>query len=257
MDPKLTNKPTDNLAQTTPETSKKVKYDKTYQNRRKSGGNAGPRNKAKNKNNNSGGEKRGKSTQKRDRPAQSPSGLTPVNKYSKSSPIVENDKKFDGRNAAKNNTVSMAADGRVLGSPETGHTSLPSGGDGPGLGTPTRFNIPMFKNSALKIKTVEQTEKVSALDSSVKPSLPSGGDGAGCRVTNTNLTDPKAAAATSGAAEDSQEEMAELTLQKEKEAVQEIINGVKPGDELDEEKSPSKNPGNGERVPENHLRPNV
>jgi hypothetical protein len=245
MDPNKTDKPMDNPAQTTPEASKKVKCDKTYQNRRKTGGNAGPSKKAKLKNN-SGGEKRGKSTNKRDRPAQSPSGLTPVNKFSKSSPIVEGDKKFDGRNAAKNNTVSTAADGRVLGSPETGHTSLPSGGDGPGLGTPTRFIIPMFKNSALKIKTVEQTEIVSARDSLVKPSLPSGGDGAGSRVTNTNQTYLKAASAILGAAEDSQEEMADLTLQKEKEAVKEIINGVKPRDELDEEKSPSKNPGNGE-----------
>jgi hypothetical protein len=40
--------------------------------------------------------------------------------------------------------------------------------------------------------------------------------------------------------------MADLTLQKEKEAVKEIINGVKTGDELDEEKSPPKNPSNGE-----------
>jgi hypothetical protein len=175
MDPKNSSKPTDHPVPTTPETSKKVKCDKTYQNRRKSGGNAGPSNKAKNKNNNSGGAKRGKTTQKRDRPAQSPSGLTPVNKSSKSSPIVGNDKKFDGRNADKNNTVSTAADGRVLESPETGHSSLPSGGGGPGSGTPTRYNIPLFKNSALNVSIVEQTKKVSALDSSVKPSLPSGG----------------------------------------------------------------------------------
>jgi hypothetical protein len=111
MDPKNSSKPTD---PTTPETSKKVKCDKTYQNRRKSGGNASPSNKAKNKNNNTGGAKRGNTTQKRDQPAQSPSGHTPVNKSSKSSPIVGNDKKFDGRNADKNNTVSTAADGRVL-----------------------------------------------------------------------------------------------------------------------------------------------
>jgi hypothetical protein len=75
MDPKNNNKPADNPVPTTPETSKKVKCDKSYQNRRKSGGNAGPSNKAKIKNNKSGEEKRGKTTQKRDRPAQSPSGL--------------------------------------------------------------------------------------------------------------------------------------------------------------------------------------
>jgi hypothetical protein len=97
-----------------------------------------------------------------------------VNKSSKSTPNVRNDKKFDGRNADKNNTVSTAAGGRVLESLETGHSSLPSGGDGPGLGTPTRYNIPLFKNSALNVNIVEQTKKVSALDSSVKPSLPSG-----------------------------------------------------------------------------------
>jgi hypothetical protein len=106
MDPNNSNKPTDHPVPTTPETSKKVKCDKTYQNRRKSGGNAGPSNKAKNKNNNTGGAKRGKTTQKRDRPAQSPSGHTPVNKSSKSTPNVGNDKKIDGRNADKNNTVS-------------------------------------------------------------------------------------------------------------------------------------------------------
>jgi hypothetical protein len=78
------------------------------------------------------------------------------------------------------------------------------GGDGPGLGTPTRYNIPLFKNSALNVSIVDQTKKVSALDSSVKPSLPSGGDGAENRVTNVNQTDPKDAAATSGAAEGSQ-----------------------------------------------------
>jgi hypothetical protein len=49
-----------------------------------------------------------------------------------------------------------------------------------------------------------------------------------------------------GAAEGSQVEMADLTLQNEKEAVKEIINGIKTGDELDEEKSPPKNPSNGE-----------
>jgi hypothetical protein len=128
MDPNNSSKPTDHPVPTTPETSKKVKCDKMYQNRRKSGGNAGPSNKAKNKNNNTGGAKRGKTTQKRDRPAQSPSGHTPVNKSSKSSPNVGNDKKFDGRNADKNNAVSTVADGRVLESLETGHSSLPSGG---------------------------------------------------------------------------------------------------------------------------------
>jgi hypothetical protein len=118
-------------------------------------------------------------------------------------------------------TVSTAAGGRVLESLETGHSSLPSGGDGPGLGTPARYNIPLFKNSALNVSIVDQTKKVSALDSSVKPSLPSGGDGAENRVMNVNQTDPKDAAATSGAAEGSQVEMADLNLQKEKEAVKE------------------------------------
>jgi hypothetical protein len=51
MDPKNSSKPTDHPVPTTRETSKKVKCDKTYQNRRKSGGKAGPSNKAKNKNN--------------------------------------------------------------------------------------------------------------------------------------------------------------------------------------------------------------